>query len=39
MSSTIDEKTQVKRFGKGQKLAFGLGSYGPWFINSAFKSR
>ena len=25
-----------RRFGKGQKWSFGLGSFAPWFINSAF---
>lgn len=26
----------VRRFGKGQKWSFGLGSFAAWFINSAF---
>jgi GPH family glycoside/pentoside/hexuronide:cation symporter len=28
--------TEVMRFGKGQKWAFGMGSFAQWFINSAF---
>jgi GPH family glycoside/pentoside/hexuronide:cation symporter len=27
---------EAKRFGKGQKWAFGMGSFSQWFINSAF---
>ncbi|MFX0188891.1 MAG: MFS transporter [Candidatus Hodarchaeota archaeon] len=26
----------VRRFGLGQKMSFGLGTFAPWFINAAF---
>jgi len=31
-----NEKSSSQRYGLGQKLAFGQGSFAAWFINSAF---
>ncbi|MFX0020731.1 MAG: MFS transporter, partial [Candidatus Hermodarchaeota archaeon] len=30
--------TEEQRFGRGQKFAFGMGSFSQWFINSAFNT-
>ncbi|MBD3254574.1 MAG: MFS transporter [Candidatus Lokiarchaeota archaeon] len=36
LNETKNGGAEVKRFGIGQKLAFGQGSFAAWFINSAF---